>query len=295
MKTTFNRAATALAILAITSASWAQTPGNSAPAPTQVAQATPKPLAPGAKATTSTAVAKPLDSRVVVFPFNKDGIFDINTRTNRFTRLEFAQGEQVKAFYISDTIQWETHVSGDKRNILIKPIQPRIATSATVITNKRTYDFDLTEGKGQWMQRVNWTVPFEDPSLQYLQSGFFDQTASASSYPSGSSRQHNLGAPCNGAKLNQNTRYQVEQPGGVRFVPTHIWDDGRYTCIALPEKTAEIPALFALDAEGKTELVDYKFLEGVMIAPRVLDYGAVLKLGRDEVRISYKDSKDGVQ
>jgi type IV secretion system protein TrbG len=241
------------------------------------------------KSRTETSVASPLDSRVVVFPFNKDGIYDILTRTQRFTRLEFAPNETVKAFFISDMIQWEYHVSADKRNIMVKPIQQGISTTATVVTTERTYDLDFTEIKSEsklgWMQRVSWTQPIKDPSQAYFDETGLLPSPSPTLATNGAARREALASPCNGASLNQRTGYKIENNTAF-FSPTHIWDDGRYTCIALPASVQEIPALFALDSQGQTELVDYKFIDGVLVAPRVLGYGAVLKLGKEEVRIS---------
>lgn len=246
-------------------------------------------LKPVGKSRTEMSVASPLDTRVVVFPFNKDGIYDILTRTQRFTRLEFAPNETVKAFFISDMIQWEYHVSADKRNIMVKPIQPGISTTATVVTNERTYDLDFTEIKSEsklgWMQRVSWTQPVKDPLQAYFDETGVTPSPSPSPAANGSTRREALASPCNGASLNQRTGYKIEKNTSF-FSPTHIWDDERYTCIALPASVQEIPALFALDSQGQTELVDYKFIDGVLVAPRVLGYGAVLKLGKEEVRIT---------
>lgn len=240
------------------------------------------PLKPVGKATEMQATALPIDSRVVEFPYHQDGIFRISTKTQNFTRLALAKGETVKGVYLSDTIQWEMHVAADKQNVFIKPIQNNISTTGTLITNKRSYDLELKEtSTSQWHQRVTWSQPVEEPNRY-----FEDVTLSQVTTVKPTAFETAVMGPCDPSTSNKNSNYEVQSQ--VIFAPTNVWSDQKYTCLVLPSTVQEVPALFALDAQGATEIVDYKLVGNTLVVPRVMKFGALLKLGKEEVLVKVK-------
>jgi len=257
------------------------------------AQSAQLPLAPRAKGQEQYATPGALDSRIVEFPYNQNGVFNVLTKVERFTRLSLGPTEFVRGFYLSDTIQWEFHVAADKRNVFVKPIQRGIATTATLLTNLREFDIDLRETSGAWHQRVSWA---QEPTRQ---GKYFEEVSNFGQIPTGGMAgakaptplTEALNQPCNPSAVGVRTIYTVKKSDAA-FTPTHVWDDGkRYTCIKLPEGMQETPALFALDKEGKPEIVDYRLRDGILYTARLLNYGAVLKLGQEEVHISVARGK----
>jgi type IV secretion system protein VirB9 len=245
-------------------------------------------LKPVGLGTTVVANPKPLDERIVQFPFNQDGIFRVQTRVQNFTRLSLGKGEQVKGFYLSDTIQWEMHVAADKTNVFVKPINPDISTTGTLITNKRTYDLDFTEttrSSTGWHQRVTWSSPAEDTPKFFEE---FNPNQAVEARPA--AERVTLG-PCDPSSTSKKAGFSIS--GDAGFKPTAVWSDGKFSCILLPEAVEEVPALFVLSAEGQPELSDYKLMSGMLVVPRSITHGALLKLGNQEVSIS--GQKAGVQ
>lgn len=274
--------ATGIALCAVTTLTQAQSRNN------------PQPVNQGRP---TAAIAQSIDSRVVEFPFDKNGIFEIRTKLERFTRLTFAEGESIRGFYLSDTVSWEYHVAADKQNVFIKPKVPGADTTATLQTNKRSYDLDfktVADNDKNWHQRASWAPEMGNfgsmagngsSNVSSSNSRFFE--APASTVVTSASTAPSL--PCNPLGSNKRMRYSAS--GDPQFIPVQAWDDGQFTCLQMPTNFQDMPALFVLDREGNAEIADAKLRENMIIVPRVMEFGGLLKLGKAEVVVKNIDAK----
>lgn len=64
-----------------------------------------------------------------------------------------------------------------------------------------------------------------------------------------------------------------------------------HTWIQLPADVQEIPAIFALGADGTAELVNFTVRRNYFVVQRLFPDGALLKLRKDEVRIFNRRGK----
>lgn len=82
------------------------------------------------------------DNRIRQVAYDPNQIYEVTGTYGRQTRIEFAPDETVKVVALGDTIAWQW-VSHENR-LFIKPVEPKAGTNLTVITTKRSYDFELT-------------------------------------------------------------------------------------------------------------------------------------------------------
>lgn len=75
------------------------------------------------------------------------------------------------------------------------------------------------------------------------------------------------------------------------FKPAMVFDDGKFTWIQLPSDVQEIPAIFALGADGTAELVNFTVRRNYFVVQRLFPDGALLKLRKDEVRVFNRRGK----
>jgi type IV secretory pathway VirB9-like protein len=299
-------------ILLSCGSAFAQTPSSI----TQTGNSTGTPIG---KTVTPKRVA--LDNRVVVFPFDENGIYEIKTMLERFTRISFAPDELVKAFYLSDTARWSWHISADKRNVLIKPHESGLSTTATLQTSIRTYDLDISSSDmGQvWHQRVSWDSMsnlgrgiFEDDEVRSTSGNRNNSnplTASIDSFEKGSSiasKSPNLNArpadwvdpsilsdlPCSSRSMAA-ARLNYEATGEESFKPKLMFDDGEFTCLKMPDAMVDLPSLFVLSANGTADIVDHIYRDGWLIVPKVMTHGGLLVLGEQKVTITNKTADCG--
>ena len=254
----------------------------------------------------SAIIAKPLphDSRLVIFPYDKNALFPINTVFNRFTHFEFEAGEKILASYINDDTEWEQKVAGTGSDILVRPRIRGAIGSMTTITDRRRYQIDLLDVSGcpgeSRYQRVSW---------QISDSGFYEDREALGAI--GKGRGMVQGLPTQPNAINpaaaptieierdpmqislegMNTDYVIE--GDSEFAPTMVLDDGKRTWLKFKDNLALRPAIFSVSSEGQAETVEYTPRGSYFIVPKVFTHGILLKLGKREVKIRNKISSCG--
>ncbi len=104
-------------------------------------------------------IPMPADSKLVEFPYDPNDTFIVLTRPKAVTDIVLHPDEEIQGLALGDTAQWI--VKDTKGHIFIKPIRPNIATTATLVTSARTYQFTLQSSPedGIFYQRVGFTYP----------------------------------------------------------------------------------------------------------------------------------------
>lgn len=221
------------------------------------------------------------DTRLVTFDFDPDVTYLILTRPKSVTNLMLAPGEQVLSLVAGDTVNFVFQVSASREHIFIKPKFEGLTTSASLITNKTTYQLILRSANetGKWHQRVTWNNP--DMVLQ-------DVVASSRGTP----QRDVAAAPDQPARVAggsdsnliiDKVQFNYAISGSESIRPAQVFDDGVRTYFRIPEGMQEMPALFTLK-DNEASLVNYSVKDGYLIAQGV---GGVflLKLGKLEVRV----------
>lgn len=87
------------------------------------------------------AVPITTDNRIKTYVYNENEVFLLVIHYGYQSNIEFANGEEVETISIGDSYAWKVTPVG--RRLFIKPLEENIHTNMTVITNKRTYQFDV--------------------------------------------------------------------------------------------------------------------------------------------------------
>lgn len=216
------------------------------------------------------------DTRLVIFTYDQHNSFEIFSRPKSVTDIQFSSDERIKALALGDTIQWEVAKTGDGQHLFIKPKAENVHTSATIITDKRTYQLLLksTTSEGKWYQRVTWEYP-EMIMMDEIKSSDepVDQSKTAGKLSPGT------------AVEDLNFEYQIE--GDAAFKPVTVMDDSKFTFVRMPSKLQELPALFLVTPDGDSELINYIVRGDYLVVQRLFDR-ALLKIGKQEIKIINK-------
>jgi len=261
----------------------------------------------------SSSLADPMlpfsDTRLVLFHYDADLTYAIKCKEGLYTHIEVAQGDVIKGFYLSDSINWKYHISGDKRRLFIKPTVSGQFTAATLVTEKRTYEITLSSVKQNesWYQRVTWSYPSEqtdsgDP-LTGNASGIYEEPVQLDS----TSKTDLQGD--SKTKLRVGPQFDEDLPVGTvdpskmsfgytvtgtsAFKPVTVFDDGRFTWLRFDKKMQDMPAIFLLNNEGKAEVLPYTTHGDYILISRLVT-GILLKLGNEEVRITKRAQHCGI-
>ncbi len=112
-------------------------------------------LAAGPLHAASTPSSGRLDPRIRNAVYHPDQVFVVETDLRHATTIHFGQGETFQAVIVGDTESFKVDPIPEIGNILtIKPHVAKARTNMTVVTNRRTYSFDLVENAIVGSERV---------------------------------------------------------------------------------------------------------------------------------------------
>ena len=218
---------------------------------------------------------------VQVFPYSPGALYQIYAAPGQITDIALEPGEQLVgsgSLSAGDTVRWvvaDTESgSGDSHrvHIMVKPTRPAIETNLVVNTDRRTYLIELRSREKPYMPSVAWFYPEE-------RAGKGREVPLSPFIPDHSQRRY---------------RYTIEGDTPP-WRPVNAYDDGRKVYVEFSPGIAqgEMPPLFVIGTDGKTEMVNYRAFGNLLIVDRLFA-AAELRLGGDnqrKVRIVRSDGR----
>lgn len=165
--------------------------------------------------------------------------------------IEFAEDEKIETVSIGDSIAWMVDPSEDR--LFIKPIEQDAMTNMTVITDKRTYHFEL---------HARETEDIRDRGMVFVMRFAYPEDDVAAIAGNMDTIPDFKGEP---EKYNFNYTLQ----GSDMIAPIRIFDDGMFTYFEFRDKNADVPAFFFVDSVGNEELINYRTRGNFIVVERV--------------------------
>lgn len=81
------------------------------------------------------------DNRIKTYIYNPNEVYLLVLHYGFQSHIEFAKGEEINTISLGDSYAWKITPIGNR--LFIKPLEKNIRTNMTIITSKRTYQFDL--------------------------------------------------------------------------------------------------------------------------------------------------------
>jgi type IV secretion system protein VirB9 len=183
-------------------------------------------------------VPGPGDARIQTVMYDPDQVVLLRVSTGYQLTLEFAPDERIENVAVGDSGAWQITPNKRGDHLFIKPTTNSVITNLTVITDARTYVFELAPGSGMVPA---YTIRFEYPKPP-------------------------VAAPDSVAL--EAGRYKLTGAEALR--PDAISDDGLKTYIIWrPEQT--LPAVFVIDRDGRETLADGAMRDGRYVLDSVND------------------------
>lgn len=208
-----------------------------------------------------------VDPRLRVISYNPNDVFKFIGHYGYQSNIEFSEGEIVENITMGDTVAWQIVPAGNR--VFLKPMEPNATTNMTLLTNKRTYYFELhaDEAKDISDSNIAFNVRFIYPDENDTNSAIMSFATSDNGIEF-----------ANKEKLN----YKYTISGAELVAPIKIFDDGEFTYFEFRDKNAEIPAFFLVNSAGREEIINYRVKGNYVIVERVASR-YTLRSGRDIV------------
>lgn len=216
-----------------------------------------------------------------IYAYSPGALYQVYAAPGQITDIALEEGEQLTGsgpIAAGDTVRWvvgDTESgSGDTRriHILVKPTRASIETNLVVNTDRRTYLIELRSRERPYMPSVAWYYP----------ETVRERSRAVALRPV-------LPDPA-----QRIARYTIEGDSPP-WRPLAAYDDGRKVYVEFPHGIVqgEMPPLFVIGPDGKTELVNYRAYGNVLIVDRLFA-AAELRLGgehQQKVRIVRTDGR----
>ena len=104
------------------------------------------------------------DSRIKTYIYNPNEVYLLVVHYGFQSQIEFSNGEEVKTISLGDSYAWK--ITPLENRLFIKPMEKNIRTNMTILTNKRSYQFDIVakELNDEDDQDLVYVVRFYYPS-----------------------------------------------------------------------------------------------------------------------------------
>lgn len=185
-------------------------------------------------------LASPPDPRIRTVFYDPDRVVRIDAFYGYQLMVQFAADERIQNVAIGEGAAWQVTPNKAANLLFIKPSDPAPATNMTVVTDRRSYLFELrAHGSGSeralgpiFVLRFAYPPP---PAVVVAET------------------------PPPKPPERRNTAYSYK--GSRELLPSLVFDDGRFTYFQWPAETAA-PAVFAVAEDGSESLVNSSWRDG---------------------------------
>lgn len=225
--------------------------------------------------------AQARDSRLVEVFYNADEVVRIEGRTNVQATIQFGETERIENVAIGDSSTWQITPNKRANLLFVKPLAPRGSTNMTVITDKRTYLFDLVANpKAKALYVLRFTYPDEPEEVEEPVLAELGEPRSPNAVELAAATDPY--AVTDPALIN----YEWATKGSPALLPSQAYDDGEATFLVW-EAGRPVPAILIKDHEGTEGPVNYA-VRGDMIVVDGVPREIVLRSGEDVATLTNK-------
>lgn len=202
------------------------------------------------------------DTRIRTVVFDPNRVVSIRGAFGLTAAIEFAEDELIKTVSIGDSVAWQ--VVPNNNILFLKPQENRPQTNLIVITNRRTYAFNLKAIKTENLNdpRLTYRVKFHYPDDEMRRLADLnkrEQVAKEEMHRRETAAvvpQPHVNMPVR-AKSPAEWNYKYSFKGSKQAAPLQMLDDGEFTYIRFTNYE-NTPAIFLVDSDKKETLLNFR-------------------------------------
>ena len=191
------------------------------------------------------------DSRIKTLIYNENDVYALLTHHGYQANIEFGKKESIQTISVGDRISWQ--IIPDGRRLFIRSNVPGAHTNMTVITNERSYNFDIRATSGGAIpvkEELVYVVKFYYPDENIPESAKELPPVYAEDVIASTEKETPVLAS-NLPPLNFNYTFT----GRDELAPVKVFDDGSYTYIKLSQSAS----IFAVNQAGQEVPVNISY------------------------------------
>ena len=210
-----------------------------------------------------TAANAAADNRIRSMPYDPDKIVQVLGRTGIQSTIQFDGDERIQNVAVGDSSKWQVTPNHGATLLFVKPLAARVRTNMTVVTDRRTYMFDLVAGD-------KFTTPVYALKFSYPNEKPVETAAKPT-------LQAQVPAQPTATMVAEKLHFDWNKKGSGKLLPSRVFDDGVSLYLAWDKETP-LPAILTLSEDRKEGPVNYRMSgEYIVISPipanLILRYG----------------------
>ena len=204
-----------------------------------------------------TAASAAADSRIRSLAYDPDRIVQVLGRTGIQSTIQFDGDERIQNVAVGDSSKWQVTPNHGATLLFVKPLAPRVRTNMTVVTDRRTYVFDLVAGDRS-------TTPVYALKFSYPN----DKRVEASVRPAEQPVTTNAAAVQQSATATaEKLHFDWQSKGERKLIPSRVFDDGTAVYLSWNRETP-LPAILTMSEDRREGPVNYRMSgDYIVISP----------------------------
>lgn len=209
------------------------------------------------------------DARLREVHYDPSKITLVSGHSGIQTMVMFAENERIENIAVCDSAGWQVTPNRRANAVFVKPVMPGSLTNMTVVTDRRTYLFELSDKSSRMLRlySLRFIYPPEPEPVMEIPAEAVKPvtTTTVLAHPT---------------ELN----FAWTSKGKKSLLPARIFDDGRSTYLRWDDATPT-PAIFALQPDGSESPVNQSMLDGYIVIDHVPTQ-LVLRLSKEHAQLT---------
>jgi type IV secretion system protein VirB9 len=212
------------------------------------------------------------DNRIKTLVYAPDKIVQIIGKSDIQSTIEFGPDERIENVAVGDSSKWQITPNHRASMLFVKPLAPRSRTNMTVVTDQRTYMFDLVAGD-------KWTTPLYVLKFSYPNDKPVEPPKKLEQPQVAAAAPTTAQAVLTAEKLH----FDWKTKGDSKLVPTRVFDDGQSVYLSWDRQTP-LPAILTVSEDRKEGPISYRMSgEYIVISP--IPQNLLLRYGRKSAQL----------
>jgi type IV secretion system protein VirB9 len=231
------------------------------------------------------APATAQDNRLQTLVFDEGAVVRIEGKVKVQTTIKFAPDEVIENVAIGDSAAWQVQPNKAQTILFIKPLEPAARTNMTVVTDKRTYLFDLVASP---RNAPLYVLQFRYPELEKAA----EEARLAAIAEAEAEKLRAAADPVEVAAAKD--PYAVSDPASLNFawatagapelLPSRAYDNGNAVFLTWPAGTP-VPAILVTNEDGDEGPINFS-LRGDTVVVDGVPPQIILRSGRDTATLT---------
>jgi len=190
----------------------------------------------------------PEDPRIRTVVYNPAEVVVIKGHYGFQQMIQLADGEKVESLSIGDSLAWQVAPNKAGNLLFLKPVEPKAHTNLAVVTNRRSYAFELVA--------VNLIAQIAQ--MSYIVRFHYPQDEEAQMQAQLAAQQRDEQQEVVPQRRIDPSAWNLDYTfqGKTALAPLHVFDDGSFTYFEFRDKQ-EVPAIFLVASDRSESLLNY--------------------------------------